>query len=234
MVERTRLRPALKVPVNQVQSPGGLPSRAQQPLRKRVVLLAEPIATSQLSPCGDAQLWYTEQDYLRFEAEADASPQPIIRGIGICAVANSQLPGLAAQGQPCMSPLCGGHRKALAVLPASQNRTVPRPTVVTALKQFAQTATFACSDLPACAWREGDEPKATRDGPSSPMRQSPVAKPPSRSPCRSPRVISSGSLKGGFSHLTMDELKLKIRETACRRRERQSRALVVVASLIRT
>jgi hypothetical protein len=170
---------------------------------------------------------------VRFEAEADAEPQPIIKGVGICAVAGGQLSDFAAQEQRCSSPPSDGRRKALAALPMSQKKAVLMPTVVTTLNQFAQTAAFACSDLPSCAWREADELKATQDGSSGARRQSPTATPPSRPACRSPHVISSGSRHAGFNHLTMDELKSKIRETARRRRERQNRAVVAVASRMR-
>mmetsp|Transcript_19761 Transcript_19761/g.59958 ORF Transcript_19761/g.59958 Transcript_19761/m.59958 type:complete len:211 (+) Transcript_19761:51-683(+) len=80
---RGTLKPALKR--GDADNRGGSPAKAifrhHRPQRKRVVLVTEPVAVAQLSPPRDRNLWYNEMDFARFEAEADAAPAHIIRGV---------------------------------------------------------------------------------------------------------------------------------------------------------
>jgi len=225
---RGGLKPALK---------GAGPSSTPSGLRRRVVLLAQPVAV--VSPSrGDGQQWYNETDYLQFEEEADAAPPIVIRGVGIGAASSAPAAAVSALRHP---PLLGSSfRDELEAEEPRPRRLVALPTAVPAPPT---------SPLPGHSWLDdaGDEnvdPSTAREfaravgsaskhtprlSSAAPVRHSPMKTSPHRSPRRSPRLNGRGSQLRDLGHLTMDELKSQIRDVARRRRERQGRFRVTPA-----
>lgn len=231
---RGGLKPALKGGA----SAGGLdtsPSRRDRP-RKRVVLLAEPVAVARLSPCAGGQQWYNEHDYQKFEAEADALPPPVIKGIGVTAMLASR-PARdtewAVDRVHRVAAVPGGHKGWRDASPAVgvERGVLLRPSHKEQLSSSPEPGGEA--DLRRECRRAGR--LIPFELGSSPPRRSPLPSPlggqssPRRSPRRvSPRFNGARGCGGDsqlrdLDRLTMDELKAKIREVARRRRERQGR-----------